>query len=172
LVSFPNSGARRAQASFLRGLALLHSFEYADAAEAFREAQRLDSAFAMAYWGEALTYDHPLWGEHDSTAAREALARLGATPEQRIARGGTPRERGYLGGVEALYGAGSVKERRQAYERAMAQVHDQHPSDLEAASLHALALLSLRSGGKADLRPSVRAAAMRAGIPAARASAV
>ena len=160
LVSFPNSGARRAQPSFLRGLALLHSFEYTDAGEAFREAQRLDSAFAMAYWGEALTYDHPIWGEHDSTAAREALARLGATPEQRIARGGNARERAYLGAVEALYGAGSLKERRQAYERAMGQVHDDHPSDLEAASLHALAVLSLRSGDKADLRPSVRAAAI------------
>jgi tetratricopeptide (TPR) repeat protein len=160
LVSFPNSGARRAQASFLRGLALLHSFEYTDAGEAFREAQRLDSAFAMAYWGEALTYDHPIWGEHDSTAAREAMARLGATPEQRIARGGSARERAYLGAVEALYGAGSLKERRQAYERAMGQVHDDHPSDLEAASLHALAVLSLRSGDKADLRPSVRAAAI------------
>jgi tetratricopeptide (TPR) repeat protein len=138
----------------------LHSFEYADAAEAFREAQRRDSAFAMAYWGEALTYDHPLWGEHDSTAAREALARLGTTPEQRIARGGDARERAYLEAVEALFGAGSLKERRQAYERAMARVHDEHPSDLEAASFHALALLSLRSGGKADLRPSVRAAAI------------
>jgi tetratricopeptide (TPR) repeat protein len=160
LVSFPNSGARRAQAPFLRGLALLHSFEYDDAAEAFREAQRLDSAFAMAYWGEAFTYDHPIWGEHDSTAARQVLARLGATPEQRLARGGNTRERAYLGAVEALYGAGSLKQRRQAYERAMGQVHEKHPSDLEAASLHALALLSLRSGGKADLRPSVRAAAI------------
>jgi tetratricopeptide (TPR) repeat protein len=159
-VSFPNSGARRAQAPFLRGLALLHSFEYDDAADAFREAQRLDSAFAMAFWGEALTYDHPIWGEHDSTAARQVLARLGATPEQRIARGGNARERAYLGAVEVLYRAGSLKERRQAYERAMAQVHDEHPSDVEAASLHALALLSLRSGGKADLRPSVRAAAI------------
>jgi tetratricopeptide (TPR) repeat protein len=160
LVSFPNSGARRAQPSFLRGLALLHSFEYDDAAEAFREAQRLDSTFAMAYWGEALTYDHPLWGEHDSTAARETLARLDATPEERVARGGSARERAYLGAVEALYGAGSLKERRQAYEQAMARVHEEHPSDLEAASLHALALLSLRSGGKTDLRPSVRAAAI------------
>ena len=93
---------------------MLHSFEYDDAAEAFQEAQRLDSAFAMAYWGEAPTYDHPLWGEHDSTAAREALARLGATPQQRIARGGSPRERAYLGAVEVLYGAGGVKQRRQA----------------------------------------------------------
>jgi tetratricopeptide (TPR) repeat protein len=160
LVSFPNSGARRAQAPFLRGLALLHSFEYDDAAEAFREAQRVDSGFAMAYWGEALTYDHPIWGEHDSTAARQTLARLGASPEERLARAGNARERAYLGAIEALFGAGSLKERRQAYERATAQVHDEHPSDLEAASLHALALLSLRSGGKADLRPSVRAAAI------------
>ena len=160
-VSFPNSGARRAQAPFLRGLALLHSFEYEDAAEAFRDAQRLDTAFAMAYWGEALTYDHPLWGEHDSTAAREALARLGATAEERIARGKSAREKAYLGAVEALYGTGGVKERHQAYERAMAQVHEEFPSDLEAASLHALALLSLRSGGsKENLRPSVQAAAI------------
>ena len=103
-VSFPNSGAPRAQAPFLRGLALLHSFEYADAAEAFREAQRVDSGFAMAYWGEALTYDHSLWGEHDSTAARAALARLGNGTEARVARGGNARERACLGEVEALYG--------------------------------------------------------------------
>ncbi len=159
-VSFPNSGARRAQPSFLRGLALLHSFEYDDAGDAFREARRQDSTFAMAHWGEALTYDHPIWGEHDSIAAREVLARLGATPEQRIARGGNARERAYLAGVEALYGTGGLKERRQAYEQAMARVHADHPSDLEAASLHALSLLSLRSGGKGDLRPSVRAAAI------------
>ena len=159
-VSFPNSGAPRAQAPFLRGLALLHSFEYADAAEAFREAQRVDSGFAMAYWGEALTYDHPIWGEHDSTAARAALARLGNGTEARVARGGNARERAYLGAVEALYGEGELKERRRAYEAAMARVQEDYPTDLEGASLRALALLSLRTGGKSDLRPSVQAAAI------------
>lgn len=159
-VSFPNSGAPRAQAPFLRGLALLHSFEYADAAEAFREAQRVDSSFALAYWGEALTYDHPIWGEHDTTAARAALARLGNGTEARVARGKTARERAYLSAVEALYGQGELKERRRAYEAAMGRVHEEYPTDLEGASLHALALLSLRSGGKSDLRPSVQAAAI------------
>ncbi len=159
-VRFPNSGARRAQAPFLRGLALLHSFEYDDAAEAFRQAQRLDSTFALAYWGEALSYDHPLWGSQDSTAARAVLARLDSTPESRIARGGTARERGYLTAVEALYGAGGITERHQAYERAVGLVHRDHPADLEAASLHALALLTIRSAGKADLRTSVQAAAI------------
>jgi tetratricopeptide (TPR) repeat protein len=159
-VRFPNSGATRAQAPFLRGLALLHSFEYADAGEAFREAQRVDSGFAMAYWGEALTYDHPIWGEHDSTAARATLARLGNGTDARAARAGTARERAYLRAVEALYGQGELKERRGAYEAAMARVHEDYPADLEGASLHALALLSLRPGGKSDLRPSVQAAAI------------
>ena len=159
-VAFPNSGARRAQPAFLRGLALLHSFEYDDAAEAFREAQRLDSTFALAYWGEALTYDHPLWGEQDSTAARAVLARLGPGPEQRVARGRTPRERGYLTAVEALYGEGGTRERHRAYEQVMARVHEEHPADLEAASFHALALLTVRDRHSNDLRPTVRAAAI------------
>jgi tetratricopeptide (TPR) repeat protein len=62
--------------------------------------------------------------------------------------------------VEALYGSGGVKERYRAYEQAMALVQQDHPSDLEAASLHALALLIIRFGPKADLRTSARAAAI------------
>src|ERR1019366_9725626 len=62
---FPNSGARAAQPAFLRGLLLLHSFEYAAARQSFQAAERTDPGFAMAYWGEALTYNHTLWGEQD-----------------------------------------------------------------------------------------------------------
>jgi tetratricopeptide (TPR) repeat protein len=159
-VSFPTSGAPKAQPAFLRGLALLHSFEYDDAADAFREAQRLDPSFAMAYWGEALTYDHPLWGEHDSTAARAALLRLASTPEARIARGKTPRERAYLTAVEALYGEGTKAARYQAYEAAMARVQERYPDDLDAAALHALALLAIRPRSTTDLRTTVRSAAI------------
>src|SRR6186997_1204101 len=60
-ISFPTSGSAQAQAPFVRGVLLLHSFEYDDAIEAFRQAQRLDAGFAMAYWGEALAYNQPLW---------------------------------------------------------------------------------------------------------------
>jgi tetratricopeptide (TPR) repeat protein len=159
-VSFPNSGARRAQPAFLRGLALLHSFEYEDAAEAFREAQRLDRGFAMAYWGEALTYDHPIWGEHDSSAARTALARLADRSTARIARAKTPRERAYLAAVEALYGEGALEMRYRAYEAAMDRLQADFPDDLDAAALHALALLTIRPRGTTDLRTTVRSAAI------------
>ncbi len=49
-IDFPTSGAPAAQTQFIRGVLLLHSFEYQDAARAFREAQRLDSGLALAYW--------------------------------------------------------------------------------------------------------------------------
>ena len=53
-VLFANSGAEAAQPPFRRGLALLHNFEYPDAAQAFKAAQQADQDFAMAYWGEAM----------------------------------------------------------------------------------------------------------------------
>src|SRR5207245_9883395 len=54
LVALAHPSAQRAdaRAQFERGLSALHQFEYEDANEAFREAQRIDPAFAMAYWGE------------------------------------------------------------------------------------------------------------------------
>src|ERR1700710_1905402 len=86
-VAFANSGAAGAQEPFLRGLALLHNFEYPDAAEQFRKAQAIDPNFAMAFWGEAMTNTHPVWFQQDLPAARAVLARLGATPEARLGEG-------------------------------------------------------------------------------------
>ena len=45
---FPSSGSAAAQPDFLRGVLLLHSFEYADAAEEFRKAQAADPGYALA----------------------------------------------------------------------------------------------------------------------------
>src|SRR5713226_2526409 len=75
-IAFPTSGSLEAQKHFLRGALLLHSFEFEDAAEEFRAAQKVEPGFAMAYWGEAMTYNHPLWMERDPDAARKVLERL------------------------------------------------------------------------------------------------
>src|SRR5437899_6391116 len=92
-VSFPTSGTASAQQEFLRGVLYLHSFEYDSAARAFHRAQAVDSDFAMAYWGEALSHTHPVWNEQDVAAARGLLSRLGPTRETRLAKAKTPRER-------------------------------------------------------------------------------
>jgi hypothetical protein len=117
VVSFANSGAAEAQKPFLHGLALLHDFEYETAAKEFREAQKIDPSFAMAYWGEAMTYTHPVWFQQDAAAARAVLDRLGATKAK------TERERDYLRAVAVLYGDGTKNERDVKYADAMRGIH-------------------------------------------------
>jgi len=85
-ISVPTSGAPAAQPHFIRGVLLLHSFEYDEAIAEFRDAQRIDPSFAMAFWGEAMCYDQPLWYHEEPAKARAVLARLGADPAARRAK--------------------------------------------------------------------------------------
>jgi hypothetical protein len=158
-IDFATSGSPEAQKHFLRGALLLHSFEFDDAADEFRAAQKIEPGFAMAYWGEAMTYNHPLWMEQDRDAAVAALKRLAPTGEARLAKAPTDRERGYLAAVEALYGDGDKAARDRAYAEAMRQQHEKYRDDLDAASLYALALLGTCEG-KRDYAVYMRAAAI------------
>src|ERR1700752_1520920 len=106
-ISFPNSGAQAAQADFIRGVLWLHSFGYEEAIDAFRAAEKIDPAFAMAYWGEAMAFNQPLWFHEDVAAAHGVLKKLGATPQARATKAKTPREQAYLAAVDALYAAGA-----------------------------------------------------------------
>ena len=146
-IDFPTSGSPAAQPAFLKGMLLLHSFEYEDAARAFREAQVADSGFAMAYWGEAMSYTHPLWNEQDLSAARAVLGKLGATPEARQARAGSDRERGYLKVAEALYQSDVTKPRRDTLcAQALQRLSERYPQDDEARAFYALWLMGLSQG--------------------------
>ncbi|HMU62431.1 MAG TPA: hypothetical protein PKA66_11660 [Gemmatimonadales bacterium] len=148
-IDFPTSGEPAAQAAFIRGVLYLHSFEYASAAQAFREAQRLQPGFAMAYWGEAMTLNHPVWNQQDSVAGRAVLARLAPTPEARQRTAPTARERGYLTAVEQLYGDGGTKPGRDTlYAAAMERLAEEFPADAEAQAFYALALLGLSQGDR------------------------
>src|SRR6266851_5375927 len=61
-VSFPVSCNAAAQASISRAAALLHSFGYEEARLAFHDAATADPACAMAHWGVARSFYHPIWG--------------------------------------------------------------------------------------------------------------
>ena len=157
--TFPTSGDDAAQDAFLEGLLLLHSFEYPDAREAFQEAQAVDPDFAMAHWGEAMTHNHPLWFRQDAAAARAALDELGETPEARLAKAPTAREKDYLRAVHILYGDGSKEARDDAYAAFMATLADRYPNDLDAQAFHALSILGTSHDGR-DVRTYMRAAAI------------
>ncbi len=158
-ISFPSSGRAEAQPFFTRGVLYLHSFEYDSAARAFREAQRLDPTYALAYWGEAMTYTHPVWHEQDVAAARESLRRLAPGAASRRAMAPTAREKRWLDAVEILYGEGSKERRDTLYAREMERFARDFPGDHEVSAFHALALLGLPTQGR-DVSTYMRAAAI------------
>ncbi len=158
-VDFNNSGAPSAQAAFLDGLALLHDFEYPAAAAAFRRAEAADSGFAMAYWGEAMTFNHPIWMQQDLTAARNVLNKLAPAPAERRAKAKTDREKEYLNALEILYGDGSKEERDFRFEAAMAKLHAHYPDDVDAAAFYGLAILGTAHAGR-DIATYMRAASV------------
>ena len=143
-----HSGNEAASQHFLRGLALLHNFEYGRAAEAFEQARIADPDFVMAYWGEAMTYNHPLWESQDRERALEVLAKLGATPEERRAKAANEREAMWLDAVEALYGEGTKEERDHKYLAKMRLLHEADPSDIDARAFTGLAILGTSHGGR------------------------
>lgn len=156
-VEFANSGAPAAQADFLEGMALLHDFEYNLAADAFRRAQAADPGFAMAYWGEAMTHNHPIWFQQNLTAGRAALAKLAPTPAERLAKAKTEREKAYLRTLDVLYGDGGKEERDFLYERSMADLHARYPHDVDASAFYGLAILGTAHAGR-DIATYMRAA--------------
>jgi len=148
-IVFPTSGSPAAHAEFLAGVAALHNFEYEDANAAFIKAQQIDPGFAMAYWGEAMTYHQTLWGNEDVAAGRRILLRLAPDAGTRSAKAGSERERGFMSAVEALFGNGDVTARRAAHARVMAANYAQFPDDPEVATFYALALLGTLARGLA-----------------------
>ncbi len=157
-IAFPTSGPPAAQEQFLRGVLYLHSFEYPQAAAAFRRAQEIAPDFAMAYWGEAMTHTHPLWNEQNLDAARAVLARLAPTRAARLARAPTPRERAWLEATEVLYGDGPKALRDTLYAQAMERVLAAHGDD-EARTFTGLALMGLSQSVR-DIPTYMRAAAL------------
>ena len=151
VVAFANSGAPEAQRDFLRGVALLHNFEYRDAGESFRKAQEIDPAFAMAFWGEALSYTHPIWFQQDLEAARAVLKKAPAAKTQR--------ERDYIATLSVLYGEGTKEERDVKYSEAMRALAAKYPDDVDASAFYALSILGTAHAGR-DFPKYMRAAAI------------
>jgi len=160
-IAFATSGAPAAQPAFLEGVKALHSFEFDEAGESFRKAQQLDPGFALAYWGEAMSYNHPLWAEVEVEKAKKVLEKLAPTREGRIAKGRTPKEQGYLDAVNQLfYAPGEKLARDDAYSRTMSRMYAAWPDDHEVATFYALSLLGLVRPGDQGFRRQALAASI------------
>src|SRR5258706_11940055 len=143
-------------ADFDFALALLHNFWYLRALQAFNKVIQADPHCAMAYWGAAMTYNHPFWDAptlEDESAAWALVQKAMPTTKK------TFREKMYLDAVAALYknaGAGSRSERDEAYRDEMKAVYAKYPDD-ETKLFYGLSILNtVKEGGK-DLEKQVAA---------------
>ena len=141
--STPSAAARQ---QFLRGMLLLHLFEYPSAEQAFIEARTLDPEFAMAYWGEAMTFTHPLWNQQDMARGRAAIARLGATAAERASKTGTPLERDWLAVTDTLYGEGDKVERDRKVLAQLEDMNARYPQNDEVELYLSLWLMGVTQG--------------------------
>src|SRR5664279_4414631 len=142
-VDFPTSCNAPAQELISRGAALLHSFGYEEARMAFNNAATADRSCAMAYWGIARTWYHPIWAPPSPDELKQgaaALDRALATDAK------TGRERDYIQALAGFYKDWQTvghATRAKSYEQALAEVCDRNPSDDEAAIFHALQLVAI-----------------------------
>jgi len=163
-IQFPTSALATAQPSFVTGVKALHNFEFDEAREAFQSAQKLDPKFALGYWGEAMSYNHPLWYEQDLNAARATLNRLATTPAERARKAPPGKERDLIEAIDVLYGEGDKLARDTAYAAALQRLYERYPGDHEIACLYALSLLGTVRPGDHGFRRQMLAASIAGAV--------
>ena len=154
-VEFPISCTPAVQSEFSRGVALLHSFFYEEARRVFTSVAERDPKCAMAQWGIAMTWWHPIW-----TPPRpdEMSAGKAAIEKAMALNAGTDRERGFITALNVYYNtressnAGAIgqschgpvgpRDRVIAYEKAMHQLRDKYPDEFEVQAFYAFAVLA------------------------------
>ena len=140
-VSFKTSCVDDVQADFNRAVALLHSFEFEESRGVFSSIADRDKMCAMAHWGVAMTYYHPLWAPPSQSDLENGSA--AAATAQSLAS--TEREQAYIEAISAFYRDYETLDHRtraRIYEDAMANVHAVAPDDVEAEIFYLLAILS------------------------------
>jgi hypothetical protein len=149
-VAFENSCSEAAQQPFGRGIALLHSFGYEEARLAFEAAAKADPGCAIALWGIARTWYHPIW----APPTPEDLKRGSAALERALAVSSrTQRERDYIEALAVFYKDWQTVDhssRARAYEKALSEIQARYPMDDEAAIFHALQMVAIGYLNPAD----------------------
>lgn len=163
-LDFAVTGSPECQRLFRQGMLELHSFQYDQAHASFAKALGADSGCAMAAWGDAMAYEHPIWSQRDRTRALAALARI--TPERESSL--TPKERAYVAAARALFEPLDAKAGLRRWMEAAAGMRSDLPDDDEVALQRALSLLAVYGYDKDHLREQSEAGALALDVLARR----
>jgi len=130
------------QAAFERGVALLHTFWYEQAAAQFQQIAAQDPQCAIAYWGQAMSIFHQIWDRPNDATRKKGLELV--QKGQKIGAK-TQRERDYIDALAVFYsntGYADYQARIDAYAGAMEKLYQKYPQDIEAGAFYSLSLLA------------------------------
>jgi tetratricopeptide (TPR) repeat protein len=133
---------RQAQAHFTQGLGFAYGFNHAAAIASFREAQRIDPACAMCWWGEAMAHGPNINAPMDPAANARAVG--AARYADWLARGASPAERALIKAMLKRYSLDPKADRAAldaAYADAMLSAAAAHPGNDDVALLAAEAAM-------------------------------
>src|ERR1043166_4514507 len=99
-VTFPIMCAPEVQPDFARGVALLHSFFYEEARRVFTSVAERDPKCAMAQWGIAMTWWHPIWTPPTPDEMRAGQAAIAKAMSLKAV---SERERGFITALNTYY---------------------------------------------------------------------
>lgn len=150
-VHFATSCKTAVRTRFNHAVALLHSFDYTKAEDAFKQVAQADPACAMAWWGAAMTHFHLLWPTPLPLGER-ATARQQIEQAQQLmaAKAGRKRlirkrEQQFIAATAIIFHDDSTAPyaaRLNQYEQAMAAIAAENPQDVETQVFYALALVA------------------------------
>lgn len=130
---------------FDQGLMLTFGFNHDAAERSFLRATQLDPDCAMCWWGASLVLGPHVNAAMDPANNPKAWSRLQKAVN--LATGATPREQGFITALTARYSETPGDDRRPldvAYASAMGKLAAQYPDDLDAAAMHAEAMMDLQ----------------------------
>lgn len=139
-VSFSATVPASFQKDFNTAVALLHSFEYDEAEKMFAKVIDEAPGCAMAYWGVAMSNFHPLWA---LPSPEELQKGMKAIEISRSIKDKTKRESDYIEAIAQFYEKADELDHRSRvlkFEKAMEEIYQSYPDDMEAAVFYALAL--------------------------------
>lgn len=152
------------QTWFNRGLVWAYAFNHEESAACFETAIAADPKCAMAYWGLAYSigpnYNKP-WSVFDDKDLNEVVTRGNRAANLAYANraGITPVEQALVAAAQAQYpierligNFKTCKTWNQEFARAMEDVYNEFPDDLDVVAIHVNALMNLKPWKLWDLK--------------------
>jgi tetratricopeptide (TPR) repeat protein len=137
------TNSKYAQLFFNQGIIMANGFNHAEAERSFREAVRLDSTFAMGYWGIAYVLGPNLNSASNLGAFREI--RDAVSKAARLSENASAWEKALIKATQIKFPMDTASVNSDGFISSMKQAFQQFPANSFVATLYAESLMNVHA---------------------------